>query len=419
MRRASGWILAVPDSGRRMRRLAPRFLQALTLALLALAWARSAVAAAPALTICHIDDRSGAAADTGTQGYRAVQLAVDEINAAGGIAGHQVQLIGYDGKTDPQLSASFAARCAEDDHALLIIGANPAAVATGIAAVANEDRIPFFVMGATVDKLTDPPAPWLFRFGPANRQDAGAVADLLAKQGFRRIAIINCSAPFGIDGQRAMVAALAARRIAVVVQQTYDTGAADLTPQLLSIRDARPDAMVIFPYPADGARVLRTAQQLNLRTPTIVVRSALQQALLKLAGSSADGVLVPNTVDPNRADVKAFFVAFNSRFGPHLPNLYPAVAYDAAHAAFRALAQPEVLKAVDSGNVEQARLALRDAVEKIGSFDGIEGAAGTHYQFSTTRHQGPPDARWFTFIEVAGNGTRFESANLDAFRPRP
>ncbi|HYS63335.1 MAG TPA: ABC transporter substrate-binding protein [Paraburkholderia sp.] len=415
MRRPSGWISGLLNAVRRGRWP----LQAMVLALLAGAWAHTALAAAPVLKICHIDDRSGAAADTGTQGYQAVRLAVDQINAAGGVAGHQVELIGYDGKTDPQLSASFAARCAEDDHALLIIGANPAAVATGIAAAANEDKIPFFVMGATVDKLTDPPAPYLFRFGPANRQDAGAVADLLAKQGFRRIAIINCSAPFGIDGQRAMLAALAARHISVVVQQTYDTGVADLTPQLLSIRDAKPDAMVIFPYPADGARVLRTVQQLNLKLPMIVVRSALQQTLLKLAGSSADGVLVPNTVDPNRADVKAFFAAFNTRFGPHLPNLYPAVAYDAAQAAFRALAQPDVLKAVDSGNVEQARVALRDAVEKIGSFDGIEGAAGTHYQFSATQHQGPPDEHWFTFIEVAGNGTRFVAANLDAFRPKP
>ncbi|WP_434106438.1 ABC transporter substrate-binding protein [Paraburkholderia caffeinilytica] len=415
MRRLSGCVRGSHNAVWRVRRL----LQAVMLAVLAGAWAHAAVAAAPVLKICHIDDRSGAAADTGTQGYQAVRLAVDQINAAGGVAGHEVELIGYDGKTDPQLSASFAARCAEDDHALLIIGANPAAVATGIAAAANEDKIPFFVMGATVDKLTDPPAPYLFRFGPANRQDAGAVADLLARQGFHRIAVINCSAPFGIDGQRAMLAALTARHIPVVVQQTYDTGAADLTPQLLSIRDAKPDAMVIFPYPADGARVLRTAQQLNLKLPMIVVRSALQPALLKLAGSSADGVLVPNTVDPNRADVKAFFAAFNSRFGPHLPNLYPAVAYDAARAAFRALAQPDVLKAVDSGNVEQARAALRNAVEQIGSFDGIEGAAGTHYLFSPTRHQGPPDEHWFTFIEVAENGTRFVDADLAAFRPKP
>src|SRR5471032_1800046 len=71
--------------------------------------------AADPILICSIDDRSGAAADTGTQGYQGVMMAVDEANAAGGIGGHQVKVIAYDGKTDPQLTATFASRCAEDD----------------------------------------------------------------------------------------------------------------------------------------------------------------------------------------------------------------------------------------------------------------------------------------------------------------
>ncbi|MGA7778779.1 MAG: ABC transporter substrate-binding protein, partial [Paraburkholderia sp.] len=238
-------------------------------AVLTLAGAVPAYAADP-IVICSVDDRSGAAADTGTQGYQAVQMAIDEANSAGGIGGHKIQLVAYDGKTDPQLTATFASRCAEDDKALLIIGGNPSAPAAAMIPIATEDKIPYFILSAGTDSLTDPPAPYHFRFGPANRQDAAAIADLLARQGFKRPAIINNSLPFGTDGARATTAALKKVGITVVAQQTYDVNATDLSPQLTNLRDAKPDVLIVFPYAADGARVLRTAHQLNIAAPVVV-----------------------------------------------------------------------------------------------------------------------------------------------------
>ena len=106
-------------------------------ALLGIVATAALVAAAPAraadpIKICSIDDRSGAAADTGMQSYNGLQIAIAEVNAAGGIAGRKVELVSYDGKTDPQLTATFATRCAEDDKGLVIIGGNPAAPAAAM-----------------------------------------------------------------------------------------------------------------------------------------------------------------------------------------------------------------------------------------------------------------------------------------------
>lgn len=111
-------------------------------AVCAMTMASSARAALP-IRICSIDDRSGAAADTGMQGYQGLQIAVAEINAAGGIAGRKVEVIAYDGKTDPQLTATFATRCAEDDKGLVIIGGNPAAPAAAMIPVATEYSLPY------------------------------------------------------------------------------------------------------------------------------------------------------------------------------------------------------------------------------------------------------------------------------------
>jgi branched-chain amino acid transport system substrate-binding protein len=385
-------------------------------ATLATVFALTARAADP-IVICSIDDRSGAAADTGTQGYQGVQMAIDEANAAGGIGGHKLKVIPYDGKTDPQLTATFASRCAEDDKGLVIIGGNPSAPAAAMIPIATENKIPYFMLSAGTDTLTDPPAPYHFRFGPANRQDAAAIADLLAQQGFKRPAIINNSLPFGTDGARATTAALKKKNITVVAQQTYDINATDLSPQLTNLRDAKPDVLLVFPYPADGARVLRTARQLNMTAPIVVSRSALLDTLRKLAGPASDGVLIPNTVDPSRADVQKFFTAFNARFGPHQPTLYPIIGYDAARAALQVIATPAVLKAIDAGNIEEARKAFRDGTEKLTQFKGLQGELNASYHFGPQQHHGSPDSNWYVFILVADNGTRLVKPDLSKFKP--
>jgi branched-chain amino acid transport system substrate-binding protein len=374
--------------------------------------------AASPIRICSIDDRSGAAADTGIQSYEGLQLAVDEANAAGGIGGRKIEIIAYDGKTDPQLTATFASRCAEDDKGLLIIGGNPSAPAAAMIPVATEYSIPYFMMSAGTDSLTDLPAPFHYRFGPANRQDGAAIADLMARQGFKRIAIINNSLPFGTDGARTTTAALEKKKLSVLAQQTYDINATDLSPQISNLRNAKPDVLLVFPYPADGARVLRTARQLDLRVPMVVARSALLETMRKLAGETADGVMIPNTVDLTRPDVKKFFATLNARFGLHQPTLYPVIGYDAGKVAIQLMAQPEVLKALDAGNIAAARLAFREALNRIGLFDSLQGEEGSKYEFSAKRHHGPSDEKLFVFIEVAGKGAHLVKANLANFKPK-
>ncbi|TRX74168.1 ABC transporter substrate-binding protein [Pseudomonas mangiferae] len=377
------------------------------------AWAKDAI------KVCFVDDRSGAAADTGIQSYNGFQLALAEVNAAGGIAGHPVEAVAYDGKTDPQLTATFASRCAEDDGALAIVGGNPAAPAAAMIPIATEYEIPYLMLSAGTDNLTDAPAPFHFRVGPRNSQDANAIAGLVSTQGFKRVAIINNSLPFGTDSAHAALAALKAKNIEVVAQQTYDINATDLAPQVSTLRNAKPDVVLVFPYAADGARVLRTLQQLGMQTPRIVARSALLSTLRDLAGAASDGVLIPNTVDIHRDDVKRLFEAYKARFGAEQPTMYPVLGYDAAKLVFKALAEPKVLAALDDGELAAARVALRDAIVANGHYAGLQGRTGATYQFSESQRHGPPDDNWFVFVQVTGNGKQLVDADLAAFTPTP
>ncbi len=379
----------------------------------------SAAQAAATIKICSIDDRSGAAADTGIQSYNGLQIAVAQANAAGGVNGHKVEIVAYDGKTDPQLTASYATRCAEDDKGLLIIGGNPAAPAAAMIPVAGEYGLPYLMLSAGTDNLTDEPAPFHFRVGPRNSQDAAAIADLLVAQGFKRVAIANNSLPFGTDSAQASTAALEKKHIAIVSHQTYDINATDLAPQIAAIRNAKPDVVLVFPYAADGARVLRTMKQLGLQVPTIVARSALLETLRKLAADASDGVMIPNTIDPTRVDVKKYLETYKAKFGPVQPTMYPVLGYDAGEIALQVIGQTKVLELLDKGDLAGARKAVRDGIESIGKFKGLQGREGASYVFGPKHHHGSPDENWFTFIQVTDKGTNLVKPDIAAFKPKP
>jgi branched-chain amino acid transport system substrate-binding protein len=385
------------------------------------AMAAPALGANDPLRICFIDDFSGAAGDAGKEAFGGLQIAMEPTVAAGGINGRKVEVIRYDGKTDPTLTASFATRCAEDDKALMIIGGNPSVAAPSMIPVASQFKIPYYMLAASSDNLMDPPARWHFRFGAANRQDALAIADFVVSNGFKRVAIINNQVPFGIDGAKAIGAALEKKGIKPFPPQTYDVSATDVSPQVLNVKEQKPDIVIMYSYPADAARVMRTIKQLGVNVPVIATRIGIMPATRKLAGEASDGTLSNTTADMSRADVRKFFATYNSKFSPPIESSFLALlGHDAAALAMQVLGTSEVQKAINGGTLPEIRTAIRDATEKYGgSFKGLQGKQGAAYQFSSTQHHGPSDENWTVFAQVAEKGTRLVVPDLSKIRPRP
>ena len=370
------------------------------LAAAALSWSASSALAIDEIVIGVVDDLSALVAEAGNDSLNGVKVAVEEANAAGGVNGKKIKLVVYDGKVDPQLTSTYVTRLIEDDEAVALFGGNVSGAVPGTITIVNEEQVPFFSMSAAADNFTDPSTPYFFRFGPSNSQDAGAVADLIAQSGFKKIGIINNSLPFGLDGAKAITAALAEKGVEVIINEVYEVAATDVSPQVAKVRDAAPEAIVLWPYPADGGRLLRTMAQLNVKAPTVIARVALFDTFRELAGEAANGVVVPNTVDTDRPDVQAMLEKFTAAHGQRPPTMYIAMGYDGAKAAIKALGDEKVQAALDDDDLEGARVALRDALEAIGTFDSIQGAAGNTLKFTADNHQGLHGDNIFVWAQV-------------------
>lgn len=361
------------------------------------------------LVICHVDDRSGAAADTGIESLNGLKMVIDPLNEAGGINGEKIDLITYDTKTDPQLAANFGTRCSEDDNGLLIIGGSPSAVANSLVTVANQTKTPLYILAAASPEVTNN-ANYQFRFGPMVTQDSIAVADALAANGVKKVAIINNSVPFGIDGAASAKAALDAKGIEITTQQTYDVAAADVSPQVINLMQADADAILVYPYPADGARVMRTIRQMGLTQPVIMPRVGMMKAFRELAADAGNDVLVPSSVDITRPEVAQFFQDYSSKYGPLAISPSPAQGYDAGTLTVEVLKDEAVQAAIQAGDLQGARDAIRDATARHGDFVGMQGTAESGYHFSQNHH-GPTDDGFFVFVKVAENGEALEAVD--------
>ncbi|PSJ57788.1 ABC transporter substrate-binding protein [Kumtagia ephedrae] len=372
--------------------------------------ASGAATAAPLdLVICHIDDRSGSAADTGIESLNGLNMVLEPLNEAGGINGQKIKLVTYDTKTDPQLAANFGTRCAEDDKGLLVIGASPSAVANSLVTVANQNKIPLYVLAAASPELTDN-AVYQFRFGPKVTQDSIAVANALEQSGVKGVAIINNSVPFGITGAASAAEALGKKNIAIVTQQTYDVAATDVSPQVINVMQTSPEAILVYPYPADGARVVRTLRQMGLEQPVIMPRVGMMKAFRELAAEVGNGVLVPSSVDITRPEVADFFKKYTEKYGPLAISASPVQGFDAGTLAIAVLKDETVQQAIQAGDLQAARDAIRDATQKHGDFTGLQGTAKGGYRFSQSHH-GPTDDGFFVFVKVGENGAALESVD--------
>lgn len=369
------------------------------------------------IKIGNTNPYSGNASTYGLIG-KTIEATFKMVNDKGGINGRKIEVIAYDGKTDPQLTATFASRCAEDDKALMIIGGSPSATAAAMIPVAAQNAIPYYMLSASANNLTDN-AVWHFRFGPRAAQDGIAVADAFVELGIKKVAVINNSTPFGTDGAKSTIQALEAKGIKVVTQQTYDAAATDVSPQVINLRQADADVILAFPYPADGARVARTIRQLGIKSPIVMPRVGIMAAFLKLAGEAADGVLVPTSVDVTRPEVAKLYADYNAKYKPIQPSPSPAQGYDAATVAVKVLSDAEVQKAINSGNLAAARTAIRDATQRVGKFEGMQGQKGVGYMFGTgLMHHGVPDRKFFVFAEVAGKGEKIIAADMSKLKPK-
>jgi branched-chain amino acid transport system substrate-binding protein len=240
-------------------------------AALAAGLARPAIAASEPVLIGFLPALTGPSSSTGIAIVRGTNLAVSEINAAGGIGGRPIELVTRDTQSDPTKAVNATAELTHGQHVHVAWGplnSGESLAATPLIARAGVPQLD----PCWVDTLTDVKKyPLAFRNAPTNHQIGGAanhyVVDVLK---LKKVAVIGDTTGYGTASVRTYVPMLQAKGAKVVYQGDVESSNPDLKPELLRMRDA--GAEVIMPWSVNAgflSRIINTRGQMGWDVPIV------------------------------------------------------------------------------------------------------------------------------------------------------
>ena len=342
-----------------------------------------AFGAAQEIKIGGLLETSGFIASLGQPGLDGAQLAVDQVNAAGGINGRKVTLVNVNSESDNTKTVSGAKRLLEQDNVVAIVGPMSSGSVFAVADTIERAKIPMIANGASRG-IVQPPENRRFMF-LAPLTDVvvqGAMFKDMQAKGIKRIAILNSDVAFGTSGRDSLEKAAGQYGITIVAKETFGNADTDMTPQLTKIRATDAEATVLWATGPGLAISTKNHRALGLKTPLYLAHSANDFNFVRLAGDAANGVLLPSSKiyvtdslpasDPQKAVVERFVRDYEKKYGKP-PATFAGNGYDAAMM---------IMDAIRKAGTDPAK--LRDAIEGTKDYVGVTAV----YAYSPADHYG-------------------------------
>lgn len=315
--------------------------------------------AADTIHIASTSPLTGSAAAYGIETMNGVRLAVEEINAAGGVNGKQIELTEFDDQCDPTPAATAANQIISDTSIVAVVG-NVCSSAT-LAQMPIFGRVKMPVLAATPSNPTLSTKGFenFARIIPNDDIQGAASIELGTRVlGTKRIAVLYPSDDYGQALLAIAKRAAEATGGEIVAAETYITGSTnDFSSVLANIAAAKPDALFLAGYYADmGAAVSQSVRAFGDAKIALLANAQTQVAdYVKLAGPAAEGTWVTNVYDINNPskENQAFVAAYSKKFSAD-PGVQAAAGYDNIYVLKRAIEE-------NKGSTDNLMTAIRAA----------------------------------------------------------
>lgn len=293
---------------------------------------------APTYRIGINTEVTGNGAQIGDLSIRAARLAVEEINAAGGVNGIPLELVVRDCRSNPTVAVEQYRLAVAEDNLVALLGPLKSAYAVPMIAEHRRAALPLFI-GATNYRLTEQGDTALFRMRPSDRLTATAmVAYTLDTLGARRVGIIHDSDAFGTGGAEVVAVEMARRGQNLAIVERYLTGATEFDTQVKALKAASIDSLLIYgTNSTDVGLLLRALRYWRFDGTIITSPGGGSVVTYNVAEDAQDGIYVAtDAVFAGSHAGEQFERAFQARFKMP-PDTYIAWLYDAVYLIAHAL----------------------------------------------------------------------------------
>jgi branched-chain amino acid transport system substrate-binding protein len=307
-----------------------RFAAALTALVLG-----SQLAAADPIVIGLSSPQTGGAAYLGQHQRWGAELAINEINAAGGAIGQQLELSVQDNQCNPTQGATSAEQLISVGKVSAIVGALCSSATLSIMPIIEKAKIPLVVETSTSPKITEQAGvggnTWTFRINPSDSELAVGLARFLIADGkIKKVAFAGEDTDYGRGGHSALKTVLEKNGIEVGDGDFFGRDTQDFSAFLARMASEKPDAIALYLNGADELNFLRQYRASGLTVPLTgrVEFSELQEGIVESGAINGATSVYPYSEQIPAGENAAFVETFKKKFG-ELPNTQSYEAYTA------------------------------------------------------------------------------------------
>jgi len=291
------------------------------------------------------------------------ELAVDEINASGGINGKKIKLITEDDQGSNQAGVSAFQKLAANQNIVAIIGSVRSTIVQATEPYIAQAKIPTMI-GGTNPELTNTGNQWVFRFRPNDSYASQVMASWTTNQlKAKKVAILYDTDSFGSAGNKLLQAAFQKDGATVVSDQGYTTATKDYTSFLENIKSSGATVLDTYMTNAeDEAQMLRQFRQLGLTQQIVGSPSIATAVCIQLAGTAVNNTYgVSDFVTDSSDAAKQFTKLYETKYNQE-PDLFAGWVYDAIHVLAQVIAK-------DGTDPD----AIRKGISAVQNYNGVEG----------------------------------------------
>jgi branched-chain amino acid transport system substrate-binding protein len=308
---------------------------------------------------------TGAQATFGTSTHQGAVLAVEQVNAAGGIKGRKIKLLTEDDQSKSEEAANTVTKLISQNSVIAVLGEVASSASIAAAPIAQSNKVPMITPSSTneaVTKIGD----YIFRMcfidnyqGPVMARFA--TQTLKSKRGAILTDVKNdystglttvIEETFNTTGGK------------IIAKQSYSNGDSDFRPQLTTIKSQNPDVIFIPGYYGDAAQIVSQARDLGITVPFVGGDGWESPKLLEIGGKAMNGCYYANhyfSGDPDPV-VRNFVTQYQKRWNV-IPGALDALGFDAASVLADAMKR--------AGTTDEPK--LRDAIASTKDFRGVTG----------------------------------------------
>ncbi len=316
---------------------------------------------------------SGQSAKAGESIVRGLAIAVDEINAKGGVLGKKLELVVRDDESNPAKGAVAARELVQREKVVAFFGGLDTPVSLAIVPFANQSKVPFMGVWAAGTPITRNGAAenYVFRVSAVDELvDVALVDYAIKKYAAKKPGMILINNPWGESNEKGLKAALEAKKLPYAAIEKFETNDVDVVPQLTRLKEAGSDVLFLVANVAPSSQVVKSLDRMGWNVPIVSHWGPAGGRFSELAGASAPKVHFIQTFSfsgNSSPKAAAVFAALKKKypeikgFGDVTPAVGIANAYDAMHLTALAIAK--------AGSTEGPK--IREAFYAIDKYDGL------------------------------------------------